>query len=68
VTYVVGNCPVHGEVVAKRVVSEASGPVGERFDGFLCPGEPDDPVCMEPVSPTGGPRDRPDWAEYADEH
>jgi hypothetical protein len=68
VPYVVGKCPVHGEVAAKRVVSEASAPTGERFDGYLCPGEPDDPVCVEPVSPVGGSCRRPDWAEYADEH
>lgn len=66
--YVVAECPVHGEVVAKRVISEASGPSGERFDGYLCPGTPDDPACLQPVSPIGAPCDRPDGAEYADEH
>ena len=66
--YVLANCPTHGDVHAKRVRSEPSGPGGERFDGYLCPGEPDDPVCLEPVSPIGGAVERPDWAEYADEH
>ncbi len=65
--YVLANCPVHGDVHAKQVRSESSGPGGERFDGYLCPGEPDDPVCLEPVSPIGGAVERPTWAEYADE-
>lgn len=68
VTYVLANCPVHGDVHAKHVVSESSGPSGERFDGYLCPGQPDDPVCLKPVSPIGVAVERPDWAEYADEH
>jgi hypothetical protein len=33
--YVLANCPVHGDVHAKRVRSEPSGPGGERFDGYL---------------------------------
>jgi hypothetical protein len=65
--YVLANCPIHGDVHAKRVVSEPSGPSGERFDGYLCPGSPDDPACLQPVSPIGGSVERPEWAEYADE-
>jgi hypothetical protein len=50
------------------VDSEASGPTGERFTSYLCPGEQSDPVCMERVTVVAGTTERPGWAEYVDEY
>ena len=66
--YELGRCREHGEVCAKRLPSEAEGGGGRLPPAYLCPGSPEDPVCMEPVEPLGQPCEPPPWAEYADEH
>jgi hypothetical protein len=61
-TYVLCECPEHGEVCAKRT--------GSPFYSYQCPGvEGDTDGCYaEELKPLGPLCERPAWAEYPDEH
>ena len=60
---VLAVCPVDADVHARCVMSECSGPRGWRSAGHLCPGEADDPTCLESLSPIYRALKRPGSAE-----
>ena len=67
VGYMLCRCPVHGTVCAKHFREAEGG--GEDLHYYSCPGVPGDTGgCDQQPEPLGEPCDRPEWAEYPDEH
>jgi hypothetical protein len=68
IAYVLCRCPEHGAVCAKRTGIYEGGSPDPRFY-YQCPGvEGDTGGCFAGLSPLGPECDRPEWAEYPDEH